>query len=316
MTAHTTLTRPAKPVHTPINIVRGFLVGLAELVPGVSGGTLALVLGVYERALLSVTALGRAVKVLVRGPSRAEGFRTNMREVEWWLVVPALAGMAAAVLFAAGPVSALVEAHPENARGLFFGLVAVSLVVPIRMLPAGGGGASRIVIGALAVVVSAVVSFVLVGFASNSDIEHPQWWFVLLAAAVAVCALVVPGVSGSFFLLAVGLYHPTLEAVDGRDLGYIGVFALGAVIGLLTVVRGITYLLSTHRFGTLLVMLGLMLGSLRALWPWQGGPGGADGHGTLLAPTDPAGPILWAVFGAVLVGALIIAESVAGRRAR
>ena len=290
MTAHTTLTRPAKPVHTPINIVRGFLVGLAELVPGVSGGTLALVLGVYERALLSVTALGRAVKVLVRGPSRAEGFRTNMREVEWWLVVPALAGMAAAVLFAAGPVSALVEAHPENARGLFFGLVAVSLVVPIRMLPAGGGGSEphrhrrtrgRRLRGRL-----------VRARRVRLQLRHRTPAVVVRAARRGRRGLRAGRPRCLWFVLpARGSACTTRRSrpSTAEHLGYIGVFALGAVIGLLTVVRGITYLLSTHRFGTLLVMLGLMLGSLRALWPWQGGPGGADGHGTLLAPTDPAG---------------------------
>lgn len=308
MTERTLAHRAARPAQVPLNAIRGFLIGLAELVPGVSGGTVALVTGVYERALVAASALGRAVVALAKGPDRRTGFRRHITQVEWWLVVPMLVGMVAAVLLGAGTVAGLVEANPENARGLFFGLVAASLVVPIRMLPARTDG-RRIRIGELlAAVAAAVVSFVLVGFASGAAVDEPAWWFVLIAAAIAVCALVVPGVSGSFFLLAIGLYAPTLEAVDQRDLGYIGIFAAGAVVGLLTVVKGMTVLLERARRATVFVMFGLMLGSLRALWPWQGGPGGADGHGTLLAPTDPVGPILFAVGGAVVVVALILVE--------
>ncbi|WP_111467102.1 DUF368 domain-containing protein [Microbacterium suaedae] len=300
----------ARAAHSPINVLRGFLIGMAELVPGVSGGTVALVTGVYERALHAAGALGGACKALVVGPDRLSGFRSRLREVDWWLIGPLLIGMAAAVLFAAGIVKDLVTAHPENARGLFFGLVAASLIVPFQLLPKR----TNLAVDIASFLIPAVVAFFLVGFASNSSIDEPNLVFVFLAAAVAVCALVVPGVSGSFFLLAVGLYSPTLQAVDDRALGYIAVFAAGAILGLLTVVRVIRVLLERHRRMTLLVMAGLMLGSLRALWPWQGGAGSEDGHGALVAPTDPLGPILFAIGGAVVVLALIVVERAAIRR--
>ncbi|MGV9769903.1 DUF368 domain-containing protein [Microbacterium sp. NPDC003461] len=313
----TALDRRSGILQSPLNVLRGFLIGMAELVPGVSGGTVALVTGVYERALNSATALGGAFVALAKGPDRRAGFRRRIGDVDWWLILPALVGMAAAVLFAAGVVEALVSANPENARGLFFGLVAASLVVPLRMLPARSAraGAGSRVADVAAVVVAAVVAFVLVGFASNTTLEDPQLWFVFVAAAVAVCALVIPGVSGSFFLLAIGLYSPTLQAVDQRDLGYIAVFGLGAIVGLLTIVKGISVLLTRARRVTLLVMFGLMLGSLRALWPWQGGAGGDEGHGVLLAPTDPLAPVLLAVAGAAAVLALVALEARATRRA-
>jgi putative membrane protein len=311
----TALDRRSGILQSPLNVLRGFLIGMAELVPGVSGGTVALVTGVYERALNSATALGGAFVALAKGPDRRAGFRRRIGDVDWWLILSALVGMAAAVLFAAGAVEALVSANPENARGLFFGLVAASLVVPLRMLPARTErGAGRIA-DVAAVVVAAVVAFVLVGFASNTTLEDPQLWFVFVAAAVAVCALVIPGVSGSFFLLAIGLYSPTLQAVDQRDLGYIAVFGLGAIVGLLTIVTGISVLLTRARRVTLLVMFGLMLGSLRARWPWLGGAGGDEGHGVLLAPTDPLAPVLLAVAGAAAVLALVALEARATRRA-
>ena len=229
---------------------------MAELVPGVSGGTIALVTGIYERALDAASSLGGAFKTLVVGPDRAAGFRRRISDVDWWLVVPLLVGMACAILFAAGTVEHLVAANPENARGLFFGLVAASLVVPFRLLPKR----KNLAVDIVSFVVAAGVAFFLVGFASSGSIDSPNFVFVFVAAAVAVCALVVPGVSGSFFLLAVGLYSPTLQAVDERDLAYIGVFALGALIGLFTVVRVIRVLLDKYRRMTLLVMAGLMLG--------------------------------------------------------
>lgn len=304
-----------RPVHTPVNALRGFLIGMAELVPGVSGGTVALVTGIYERALRSAHALGAAFRALVLGPDRGAGFRRGMRDVDWWLVGPMLVGMAIAVLFAAGTVEHLVSSNPENARGLFFGLVAASLIVPLRLLPRGRGTGVSGSVDLLLFVVPAAVAFFLVGFANSQAIDHPPIWFVFIAAAVAVCALVVPGVSGSFFLLAVGLYSPTLQAVDDRALGYIAVFGAGALLGLFTVVKVMTTLLDKARRGTLLVMSGLMLGSLRALWPWQGGEGSAEGHGSLTLPTDPVWPpIVLAAVGAVVVLALIVVEEIAKRR--
>lgn len=303
----------ARPVHTPWNALRGFLIGLAELVPGISGGTVALVTGVYERALAAASDLGGAFAALVKGPDRAQRFRTRIARVDWWLVAPVLAGMACAVLFAAGAVEALVSDHPENARGLFFGLVAASLIVPLRLLPRREGGAARILGEAAAFVGPAILSFVLVGFANGGTVDDPNLLFVFGAAIIAVCALVVPGVSGSFFLLAIGLYAPTLQAVDQHDLAYIGVFAAGALVGLFSVVRGVRHLLAHHRRLTLIVMAGLMLGSMRALWPWQSQE---DAYGTLLAPADPLVPTLLAIAGALAVIVLIAVEhTMTARRA-
>lgn len=300
----------AKPIHTPWNAIRGFLIGMAELVPGISGGTVALVVGVYERALHAASALGGAFKTLVTGPDRAAGFRRRIAEVDWWLVLPMLIGMASAVLFAAGTIESLVSSNPVNARGLFFGLVAASLVVPFRLLPKR----KNLAVDIVAFILAVAVAFFLVGFAGGGTVENPNLVFVFAAAAVAVCALVVPGVSGSFFLLAVGLYSPTLQAVDERDMTYISVFAVGAILGLLTVVRVMRVLLEKHRRMTLIIMAGLMLGSLRALWPWQGGAGSEEGYGSLLAPSDPLWPTVLALAGAIVVFILVAIEHAITKR--
>ena len=299
----------------PLHVLRGFLIGTAELVPGVSGGTVALVTGVYERLIGSAAHVVSAVRRLVTGPYRVTGARAELRRTDWWLVLPVLVGMAAAVVSVAGVMSAFVTDHPELSRGLFLGLVATSVAIPVRMLPAPHRPAG---VDALVVLGAAAVAAGLVTLAAGAGaVSDPPPYVVVAAAAIAVCALVVPGVSGSFFLLAVGIYTATLDAVHDRDLGYVALFAVGAVLGLASFVQVLRWLLEHHRRTTLLAMTGLMIGSLRALWPWQGAAGGGetDGPGSLMAPYDPvAGPVLLALLGAAVVLILILAEARSARR--
>ncbi len=302
----------------PLDLLRGFLIGTAELVPGVSGGTVALVTGVYEQLIDSAAHLGAAGRKLVTGADegRASASRAELSRTDWWLVLPVLLGMATAVVTVAGVMSSFVTDHPEHARGLFFGLVAVSIVVPLRMLPAAHR--PRAVDAAL-VIVSAIAAYLLIGLAAGGATAEPPLYVVFLAAAVAICALVVPGVSGSFLLLAIGLYTTTLGAVEERNLLYLAVFGAGAVLGLASFVQVLRWLLDSHRRTTLLVMAGLMTGSLRALWPWQSAPEGggeAEGPGALLAPYEPVlGPVLLVLLGAAVVGILVLVQVRADRLA-
>ena len=290
-----------------LNVLRGFLIGSAELVPGVSGGTVALVSGVYDQLVDSASHGVDAVVRLVRGPHRSDRARQAVGRVDVGVVLPVLLGMGLALVTIAGTMEGFVTEHPELARGLFLGLVLASIAVPLRMARAertGGSDGSSLRDGAL-LVGPAVLAFVLVGLAGGGSLEDPPLLLVAGVAAVAVCALVVPGVSGSFLLLAVGLYSTTLGAVAARDLTYVVAFALGAVVGLGTFVRLLRWLLERHRGTTLLVMAGLMTGSLRALWPWQSGQGAATGTGPVVAPYDPvAGPVLLALLGVAVVAAV------------
>ncbi len=303
----------------PLDLLRGFLIGSAELVPGVSGGTVALVTGVYDELIDSAAHVVKAAKTLVTGPDRWSGAIRELRRTDWFLIVPVLLGMATAVLSIAGLLEAFVTGNPELARGLFFGLVAASIIVPLKMLPERTRR-QPLLLGILAFLCAAALAFWLTGMAGGANVENPPLIAVFLVAAVAICALVVPGVSGSFFLLAVGMYTVTLRAVDERDLVYIAVFGLGAIVGLAVFVNILRYFLHNHRWWTLVIMAGLMLGSLRALWPWQssaevGADGEAHGAGALLALYDPVGgPILLAAIGAVVVIVLVIIESKFGAK--
>lgn len=285
----------------PLDLVRGALIGSVEVVPGVSGGTIALVLGVYDTLIDSlsnfvrgaVAGVGDAVRR--RGTERAAG---HFRRVRWSVVTPVLVGMAVAVVAGAAIIAPLIESHPVETRAVFTGLIAASLFVPIRMI----GRAWRWQHVALAVL-TAIAAFFLTGLPAGES-GDPGLGFVALAAALAVCALVLPGVSGSFVLLAIGLYEPTLAAVNDRNIPYLVTFAVGAVIGLGLFVNVLRWLLHRHRTVTLTVMTGLMLGSLRALWPWQGS------EGALEAPSgDVTHVIVLVLAGAAVVFALLAVEN-------
>lgn len=270
-----------------VNLVRGSLIGFAEVVPGVSGGTIALIIGLYETLIGSAASFVKGAIALVRG--RTDEARTLFAAVHWRVIVPVGVGMASAVVLGAALLEPLIEQYPVQARAVFFGLVVVGISVPARMVGRWSGRA--LALAAL----GAVAAFVLTGLPPTT-ITEPSLPLVTAAGAVAICALVLPGVSGSFLLLSVGLYEPTIAAVNNRDFAYLGAFALGAIVGLASFVLLLQWLLSHRPRVTLIVLTGLMAGSLRALWPWQ------EDDRTLLAPDST----LLAAVGLAVAGASVV----------
>lgn len=295
-----------KLVRTLVDFVRGALIGVVEIIPGVSGGTIALIIGVYEKLIDSagefVRGLVRLATDLPRGRG-TERAREHFAQVAWSVILPVAVGMVVALLTAARIVAPLVEAHPVSSRAFFAGLILIALAVPARMV--GGRWTARE--WALAVP-AAIAAFLVTGLPSASTGE-PRLIFVALAAAIAVCALAMPGLSGSFVLLVFGLYEPTLEALNERDIAYLAVFIAGMTIGFALFVQVLRWLLAHHHRITLALMTGLMAGSLRALWPWQG----EDRE--LLAPTGDVTPVVaWFALGMIIVLAILAVESALVRR--
>ena len=280
------------------NVARGALIGMAELVPGVSGGTVALVTGVYPRLLDSGAHVVDGMRSAILGPDRRARTAAAFRHVDWWLLLPLAVGMLAMVFTLAGVLKGFVEGSPEIARGLFLGMVAASIAVPIGMARATPGGRNWVL--GLIFVAGAALAFGLSGLPSGS-ISDPSYLLVFVAAAVAICALVLPGVSGSYLLLAMGLYAPTLGAVEDRNFAYLGVFALGALVGISLFVKVLDRLLEDFRKPTLIAMAGLMLGSLRALWPWQ------TEEAEVLAPGSDWPGVVAAVAAGVVVVLIVLA---------
>ena len=278
-----------------IDIVRGALIGFAEVVPGLSGGTIALIIGLYRTLIESIADAVAAGVRLIRGD--LAGAKQLLAHIRWRVLIPVLLGMAAALVVGSALLEPLIADYPVQSRALFFGLVAMGLVVPIRMT--GRWRRADVVV----VVVAAVGAAVLVGLPPGT-VADPGPLQIFGAAAVAVCALVLPGVSGSFLLVDLGMYEPTIAAVNDRDFGYLAIFAAGMAFGLAAFVTLLRWLLESRRHITLVVLTGVMAGSLRALWPWQ------TEDRQLLAPDgDVASVLAFAVLGAAIVLVLLAAES-------
>lgn len=291
---------------TLLDLVRGACIGVVEIIPGVSGGTVALIIGVYERLIESAGELVRGlVRMVIDGP-RGRGLaraREHFSRVSWSMIIPLAIGMVLALVTAARFVAPLVEEYPVHSRAFFAGLILVAIAIPARMV----GGRWRGREWALAVP-AAVGGFLAAGLPS-ATMDDPSLVLVAVAAAVAVCALAMPGLSGSFILLVLGLYQPTLEALNERNIPVIAVFLTGMVLGFGLFVQLLRWLLKNHARITLAIMTGLMAGSLRALWPWQGD------ERELLAPSgDVAAVSGWFVLGMVIVAVILVVESVWVRR--
>ncbi len=283
-----------------LNGLRGFLIGLAEIVPGVSGGTVALIVGVYQTLIRSASSLVQALMAGLRsGPSAS---RDSWRDISWSIVLPVGVGMVTGIFLGAWHLEPVLEDYPVLTRAVFAGLILASLWVPLQMV--GSRWTPALVLAALASASAVFFALGLPGAALPSD----SLLWVAPAAALAVCALVLPGVSGSYLLLTLGMYEPTLSAVNDRDVAYLAVFVLGALLGLGLFVRGLQWLLANHFAITLAIMSGLMLGSLRALWPWQGPTG------DLLAPgSDVAMVAILASAGFFVVVGMIVTQRALAR---
>jgi putative membrane protein len=276
------------------NALRGMLIGTAEVIPGVSGGTVALIVGVYDHIINGISHLVRAVGSLLRGQPAEAG--KQLREIKFTMLLPILFGMILAILTTASILEPLLVAEPEIVRAAFAGMLVASLYVPIRLV-----GKSFRSIHVAILILGATTAFWLTSV-PNAGLDNPATWQIVLFAGLAVCALVLPGVSGSFFLLAVGMYGPTIAAVNNRDLGYLGLFVLGAIVGLLSFAMVMKWFLDNYRVLTLSLMIGLMIGSLRALWPWQ------DPNREPLGVSDPTGPVTALFLGAGVVALTIVLE--------
>ena len=238
----------------------GLLMGGADIIPGVSGGTMALVVGIYERLVGAISALFRGVVLLLRGKG-LDGFAA-IRKVEWGLILPLGAGIATAIVLASIVITHLLEAYPAQCNGLFLGLVLASIAIPALRVSRWTAGAYALAAAA------AVAAFWLTGLPAGAA-RDPSYLRVFLSAAVAICAMILPGISGAFLLKAMGLYETTLGALKALDVAYVGVFLLGVAVGLGLFSGVLSFLLRRYHDLTMAALVGLMAGALRALWPWQ-----------------------------------------------
>ena len=278
------------------NVVRGGAVGTSEALPGISGGTVALIIGLYDKLIGGAGHMVSGLRLTLTDGLRGKGMgraKERFAMADWGVLVPALVGMALFLLIALLTIEPILQEYTQYAYALFFGLVLASVWIPYSTAGLPWRPGHYIV-----ALVVAVLAFLVMGMPSaNLPVTTVV---IFVTAAVAICALVLPGMSGSFILLSVGMYEPTLQAVRAVDIGYIVTFGLGAVTGLALFVKLLQYMLDNKRRITLVFLTGIMAGSLRALWPWQ------NEEREILSFTDVPLTIGFMVLGfCVVTGALV-----------
>ncbi|MEY3185763.1 MAG: hypothetical protein RIR58_499 [Actinomycetota bacterium] len=246
-----------------VNFLRGVLIGIAEVIPGVSGGTIALITGIYHRLLENADSLFKSLLKITKLKIVAHTFLN----LEWKFLIPVFSGMLLALVTTARFIEGLLESNPIELRAIFAGLVAAGIYIPYKMSIKSTKNSWGVKDYSLALV-AALAAYFLTGLPPG-EIKNPSYLIIFFSAAIAICALVLPGISGSFILLTIGMYSTTISALNDRDFAYLSIFALGALVGLASFVSFLKYLLNEKARPTLVILAGLMLGSLRALWPWQ-----------------------------------------------
>lgn len=233
--------------------------GAADVVPGVSGGTMAFILGIYTRLIDAIKSFD---SVWLGAVMRFDVSRALTRPHLSFLI-PLGLGIVGAVAFFTRivPIPALLRSHPEHVYGLFFGLVVGSVLVLLRDL-GWRSFAEMFWLAAGIVIGGAIVTAV-------PTTTPDDWWFITFSGAVAICAMVLPGISGSFILLIMGKYAYVLDGIGHLDPAIIGPFALGAMIGLAAFTRVLSWLLHRFERAMLLAICGFLIASLWVIWPFQ-----------------------------------------------
>ncbi len=289
--------------------INGFLIGIANIIPGMSGGTLALVLGIYERLIGALRNIGFSTVKTLLGAVRfkKEAFiaaKTELRRIDFGFLALLGTGAIASILLTSKLIVYLLNDHHDPTYGFFCGLILTSILVPARMLKRCGVRELLVLLIAVALVLSLSVStsgkqLDQVAYESGSEITidtagqrtaFPTYWdfgVFFGSGALAISAMILPGISGSFLMLALGVYFQLLTAINTamegipkllngvfdpsmlESLLIIGFTAIGCLFGLFAFTRLLNYLLERYRNLTIAFLIGLMVGSLYGLWPFR-----------------------------------------------
>lgn len=245
--------------------VKGACMGAADVIPGVSGGTIAFITGIYDDLLGSINAIdATAVKLFFTGK-----FKEFWKHINGSFLVSLFCGILISVLTIAGLMQYLLEHHPIQTWAFFFGLIVASSIFILRGIEGWNLKAVLFLIFGV---------FLGVTICTLSPTTTPDaLWFIFLSGAIAICAMILPGISGSFILLILGKYQYIMGAISGLTSGQavgesivvLGVFAVGAVCGILTFSRFLHWLLGRFHKETLITLAGFIIGSLVKVWPWS-----------------------------------------------
>lgn len=236
---------------------KGMVMGAADAVPGVSGGTIAFITGIYEELIYSLKQCGpEALNVLFR-----QGFAAMWKHINGAFLLTLLMGIMLSIFTISRLVLYWLDAYPVMLWSFFFGLILAAIWSLIRHIESWD-------LKTVAFFVFGTLAAYLITMIPPSAIE-PTKLFIFLSGMLAICAMILPGISGSFILLLLGMYTHILTAVKDLDIVTLALFAIGCVFGLLSFSRVLNWMFNSHKTLTLALLGGFMLGSLNKVWPWK-----------------------------------------------
>jgi len=231
--------------------------GAADIVPGVSGGTIALLTGIYERLVNAIKSIGLdTLKTL-----RHEGLASAWKQIDGSFLFALVLGIGASILVFSRVIHYLLETFPVLIWAGFFGLVLASVWFVTQQM--SGWNGKRVLSFLLGLVVAAGVSL-----SSTAQLEVNSLT-LFLCGALAICAMILPGISGSFIMLLLGMYSTIIGAIKGFDFAVLSIFAAGCVVGIMTFSRLLSWVLARYHDATMALLAGFMAGALIKVWPWK-----------------------------------------------
>jgi len=236
---------------------KGLAMGAADAVPGVSGGTIAFISGIYEELISTISSVNLSLfKTLFK-----QGFIAFWKQLNGNFILALLIGIVISYVSFMRLAKYLIEFHPILIWSFFFGLILASLLFVAKQITKWNTGT------VIALVIGTILAYYISTLPSLAENDNPA--FLFLAGAIAICAMILPGISGSFILVVLGAYKTLSDAIHDFDIKKLAVFILGAVIGLLSFSRILKWLFKHYHNITLAILSGFILGSLNKVWPWK-----------------------------------------------
>jgi putative membrane protein len=238
--------------------LKGMAMGAADVVPGVSGGTIAFISGIYEELLSSISN----VNIDLFKTLKKDGFKAAWNQLNGGFLLSLFAGIFISIISLAKAIKYLLENEPILLWSFFFGLVLASIIYIAKQITKWN------FIAFIVLVLGAFLAYYVTTLNPLVS-ENSSSLYILLAGAIAICAMILPGISGSFILVLLGAYKPVLDALNNRDFKTIFIFMAGAIIGLLSFSKVLKWLFANYKNYTLAVLTGFIIGSLNKIWPWK-----------------------------------------------
>lgn len=237
--------------------LKGIGMGAADVVPGVSGGTIAFITGIYEELINSIKSINlNAVKLFFSGK-----FADFWKAINGSFLVSVFLGIAISVFSLAKGLKFLLDNYPILVWAFFFGLIVASAIYVSRSITKWNF--ITIISGIAGIIIAYFITVITPAEANTS------YWFIFISGAIAICAMILPGISGSFILVLLGMYKFILEAVGNLEIAVILTFLVGAAIGIISFSNVLSWLLKKFHNQTVAVLAGFMVGSLNKVWPWK-----------------------------------------------